>query len=147
MHAVYCLFSYLSSVLFGVRMPGVRAHRMSATAGCLCSAALRSFAMPAAKPPLPIERPAPIRPDEAEFIRATVSRFYGPDAVVRTYRPDPAHLKIHAEVSGEPGMKRYDCAGMLLAHLEREHIGFIVTARGTKPRAGAKVAYRQGVIL
>jgi len=103
--------------------------------------------MPVAKPPLPVEPPAPIEPHEAAFIKDTVSRFYGPDAVVRTYGPDPAYLKLHVEVSVEPGMEKYDCAGVLLARLVREQIGFCVTKRGTKPESEAKIAYRQGVIL
>lgn len=103
--------------------------------------------MPVAKPPLPIKPAAPINPDEAEFIIATVRRFYGPDAVVRTYGPDPAHLKLHAEVSVQPGMEEYDCAGLLFARLNRKQIAFEVTKRGTKPRGEAKIAYRQGVVL
>ena len=104
-------------------------------------------AMPAAQPPLPVEPPAPIEPHEAAFIKDTVSRFYGPDAVVRSYGPDPSYLKLHVEVSVEPGMEEYDCAGVLLARLVREQIDFHVSKRGTKPRGNAKIAYRQGVIL
>jgi hypothetical protein len=103
--------------------------------------------MPVAKPPLPIEPPAPLEPGEAEFIKETVTRFYGPEAVVRTYGPDPANLKLHVETGVEPGMEQYDCAGVIYARLNREQIGFEVTKRGTKPRAEAKIAYRQGVIL
>jgi hypothetical protein len=81
------------------------------------------------------------------FIKDTVKQFYGPDAVIRTYGPDPAYLKLHVEVTGEPGREKYDCGGVLLARLDREHIAFDVTKRGTKPRGEAKIAYRQGVIL
>ena len=42
---------------------------------------MRKLAMPVAKPHLPIEPPAPIESGEAEFIKETVRRFYGPDAV------------------------------------------------------------------
>lgn len=103
--------------------------------------------MPAAKPPLPVETPAPLERSEAEFIKETVRRFYGPGAVVRTYGPDPANLKLHVETGAEPGMEQYDCAGVVYARLTREQIGLEVTKRGTKPRAEAKIAYRQGVIL
>ena len=44
-------------------------------------------------------------------------------------------------------MEQYDCAGVLLARIDREHVTFVVTQRGIKPRAEAKFAYRQGVIL
>lgn len=103
--------------------------------------------MPVSKAPLPIELPAPLEPEEAEFIKETVRRFYGPEAVVRTYGPDPANLKLHVEISEEPGLEQYDCAGVMYARLNREQIDFEVTKRGTKPRAEAKIAYRQGVIL
>lgn len=74
-------------------------------------------------------------------------RFYGPEAIVRTYGPDPASLKLHVETTEEPGMEQHDCAGVIYARLNREQIGFVVTKRGTKPKAEAKLAYRQGVIL
>ena len=103
--------------------------------------------MPVANPPVPIEPPAPIDSEEAEFIKATVRRFYGPDAVIRTYGPDPANLKLHVESSEAPGLEQYDCAGVILARINREQIAFEVTKRGTKPRGEAKIAYRQGVVL
>lgn len=103
--------------------------------------------MPAARPPIPAEPPAPIEPGEASFIKETVMTFYGPDAVVRNFGPDPRHLKLHVETSREPGMEQYDCAGLLMARLEREQISFVVSQRGQKPRADAKFAYRQGLIL
>ena len=73
--------------------------------------------------------------------------FYGPDAVVRNFGPGPRHLKLHVETSREPGLEQYDCAGVLLARLERDQISFVVSKRGEKPRAEVKFAYRQGVIL
>ena len=103
--------------------------------------------MPVAKSPLPIEPPAPLEPGEVAFIKETVRRFYGPDAVVRAYGPDPANLKLFVESSEEPGMEQYDCAGVIYARLNRQQVGFEVTKRGTKPRGEAKIAYRQGVIL
>jgi hypothetical protein len=103
--------------------------------------------MPAAKPPLPIETPAPINGDEAAFIKETVKRFYGSDAVVRTYGPDPAHLELYVEVSGEPGMERFDCAGVLYAKLDRQSISLEVVNRTAKRTGSAKIACRQGLIL
>ncbi len=44
-------------------------------------------------------------------------------------------------------MEQYDCAGVLLARIDREQIAFEVTKRGTMPKGEAKIAYRQGVIL
>ena len=89
--------------------------------------------MPVAQPPLPAENPAPIGPEDARFIKETVARFYGPDAVVRSYGPEPRRLKLHVEIRGEPGRERYDCAGVLYARLDREQIAFEVTKRGTAP--------------
>jgi hypothetical protein len=96
---------------------------------------------------LPIEAPAPINAEEAEFIKATVRRFYGSDAVVRSYNPDPAKLSLHVETALDPGMEKYDCMGVLLTRTGREQISFEVTKRGTKVRGSAKIAYRQGEIL
>lgn len=103
--------------------------------------------MPAARPPLPAEPPAAIAPDEASFIKKTVAQFYGPGVVVRSYSPDPLHLKLHIETDRKAGMEQYDCAGVLLARLEREQIGLVVSQRGEKLRGEVKIAYRQGVVL
>lgn len=102
--------------------------------------------MPAAKPPKPLQHPAPITAEEARFITATVRRFYGSDAVVRSYSPDPAKLCLHVETSIEPGMEKYDCMGVLFTRIE-DQITFDVTKRGAKVRGSAKIAYRQGEIL
>ena len=74
-------------------------------------------------------------------------RFYGSDAVVRSYSPDPDRLSVHVETNLEPGMEKYDCIGVLFTRIERKQIEFEVTKRGTKVRGSAKVAYRQGEIL
>ncbi|MAM37132.1 MAG: hypothetical protein CL949_01195 [Erythrobacter sp.] len=103
--------------------------------------------MPVAKPPLPIRTPAPIDAEEASFIKATARRFYGSDAFVRSYSPDPAKLYLHVETSIDSGMEKYDCMGVLYTRIEREQIAFDVTKRGTKVRGSAKIAYRQGQIL
>ena len=99
--------------------------------------------MPVAKPPAPVAPPAPLEPEEARFIIDTVRRFYGPDAVVRSYGPHPAHLKLHVETGEEPGTEQYDCAGVLFARLDREQIAFEVTKRGTRLSGEAKIAYRK----
>lgn len=103
--------------------------------------------VPVAKPPLPIEAPAPIDAQEAEFIKATARRYYGSDAVVRSYSPDPSKLYLHVETSLEMGLEKYECMGVLFTRIEREQITLVVTKRGTKVRGGAKIAYRQGEIL
>ena len=103
--------------------------------------------MPAAKPPLPIKTPAPIDVAEARFITATAKRFFGCDAVVRSYSPDPDKLLLHVETSIEPDMQEYDFLGVLFARIEREQIAVEITKRGTKVRGSAKIAYRQGEVL
>jgi hypothetical protein len=35
--------------------------------------------VPIAKPPLPVESPAPIKPEESQFITENVRQFYGSD--------------------------------------------------------------------
>lgn len=103
--------------------------------------------MSVAKPPQPIKIPALINNAEASFITATAKRFYGYDAVVRSYSPDPDKLLLHVETSVELGVEVYDFMGVLFARIEREQIAVEVTKRGTKVRGNAKIAYRQGQIL
>lgn len=102
--------------------------------------------MPAASPPVPPRTPAPLREGEREFIREAVERFYGHDAVVRNFGPDPDRLELHVETDADVDMRKYDCLGMLLTRIERQ-VSLEITKRGTKPHGSAKVAYRQGVIL
>ena len=52
--------------------------------------------------PIPAECPAPIEPGEAIFIKEMVVKFYGPDAVVRNFGPDPRHLKLHGAYRESP---------------------------------------------
>jgi hypothetical protein len=103
--------------------------------------------MPPAKPRSPPLPPALLSDDEISFIKDTVKRFYGADAVVRNFGPDPARLALHIETDRDIGMMKYDCFGVLLAGIDRDHINIEVTKRGTRPRGQAKIAYRQGIIL
>ena len=103
--------------------------------------------MPAAQPPMPPVAPAPVSALEASFITDTIKRFYGDDAIVRNYGPDPARLELHVETSLDIGFAYYDCVGVLMTRIEREQIDLLATRRGTRIFGGAKLAYRQGVIL
>ena len=102
--------------------------------------------MPAAKPPLPPVSPAHLTAEEARFIKETVQRFYGNDAVVRNYGPHQNRLNLHVETDREPDMERYDCLGQLMLRIERQ-ITLDVTKRGRRVWGNAKLAYRQGVVL
>lgn len=99
--------------------------------------------MSPASPPIP----APLPDEEREFIKEVVERFYGPDAVVRNYGPDPNRLELHVETNAGPDMRKYDCLGVLLTRIDRYQVSLEVTMRGSKVRGSAKLAYRQGVIL
>ena len=103
--------------------------------------------MPAAQPPIPPAFPAPIDDVEARFITETVKRFFGDDAIVRNYGPDPARLALHVETSRDIGMAEYDCLGELMTRIDRDQISLDVTRRGTRIFGNAKLAYRQGTIL
>jgi hypothetical protein len=103
--------------------------------------------MPKAHPPSEPQPPAPLNLAEAQFIRTTVRRFYGVDAVVRNYGPDPKRLELHVETSVAPGMEQYECLGLLGCEIVRDYIGLEVTKRGTRVRGSAKIAYRQGEII
>lgn len=103
--------------------------------------------MPAASPPIPARIPAPLQDEERGFIKEVVERFYGSDAVVRNYGPDPNRLELHVETNAGPDMRKYDCLGVLLTRIDRHRVSLEVTMRGTKARGSAKLAYRQGVIL
>ena len=83
----------------------------------------------------------------SRFIRRTVKRFYGDNAVVRNYGPDPRRLLLHVETDIAPGMERYDCLGVLMCAIDRDEIDLAVTKRGRRILGKAKIAYRQGVIL
>lgn len=99
------------------------------------------------RPPAPPLPPAPVTPEEARFIRETVKRFYGDNAVIRNYGPDPKRLLLHVETDIEPGMEEHDCLGLLLCEIDRYQISLAVTKRGRRVGGEARVAYRQGEIL
>ena len=97
--------------------------------------------------PLPIQKPADLRDAEAAFIRDTVKRFYGEDAIIRNFGPDPKRLELHVETNISPGMKLHDCLGMLMCHINRDSIALVATKRGGRIRGSARIAYRQGFVL
>ena len=103
--------------------------------------------MPKASPPIPAQEPTALEEDEAIFIRETIKRFYGGDAVIRNYGTDPDQLELHIEADVGEDMRLYDCLGILFTRTERQSISLNVTKRGTKVQGSAKIAYRQGVII
>jgi hypothetical protein len=109
--------------------------------------------MPAAKPPLDPLLPHPLRQDEVETVKQIVRRFYGEDAVIRNYGPDPKTLALHVEtrLSAAAGQSiaspYHDCLGFLLRDIQRERSTLEVSLRGHPAEGPAKIAYRQGVIL
>jgi hypothetical protein len=103
--------------------------------------------MPQAKPPVPLEKPAPIPSEVVAIIKCAVADIYGDDAVIRNYGPDPSKLWLHVEIGKSPGMEEYDLAGQLLAKIDRREIRVTVTKRAARRYGEAKIAYRQGIIL
>jgi len=103
--------------------------------------------MPKARPPMDPIPPAPLRPEEADYIRKTVRRFYGDDAVIRNYGPDPKQLHLHVETDRTPGLERHECLGFLMCEIVRDQISLEVLKRGTPVRGNSKLAYRQGELL
>ncbi len=79
--------------------------------------------------------------------RKRSNAFFGEDAVVRSYGPDPARLALHVETSRDVGMAEYDCLGELMTRIDRDQISLDVTRRGTRVFGNAKLAYWQGTIL
>jgi hypothetical protein len=104
--------------------------------------------MPQARPPLDPLTPFPLEEDEVTFIKNAVRRFYGEDAVVRSFGPDPDHMMLHVEASQLPrGFGYHDCLGVIYARIDRGKISLCVTKRGQRIRGEAKIAYRQGTVL
>ena len=85
--------------------------------------------------------------EEAAVIKATVQRFYGPQAVVRNCGPLPSRLDLHVEADQLPGIERYECLGSLFTRIDRDQITLAVTKRRSRGHGHPKLAYRQGVIL
>lgn len=103
--------------------------------------------MPAASPPILSRAPACLREGEREFIKEAVRRFYGQDAVVRNFGPDPDRLELHVETDADDDMRKFDCLGVLLTRIDRRQVSLEVTKRGSKVHGSAKLAYRRGAIL
>ncbi len=103
--------------------------------------------MPIAKPPQAAVPPAPLTAAEALYIKATIARFYGPNAVVRTFGPDPKRLCLHVETTETVGMEQHECLGLLMCEIVRDYISLDFTKPGARAVRSAKIAYRQGVVL
>ncbi|WP_420382248.1 hypothetical protein [Novosphingobium sp.] len=102
--------------------------------------------MPPARPKSEPVAPAQLAKEEASFIADTVRQFYGEDAVLRNFGPDPKRLDIHVETDRDVGLAKYDCIGILMTRIDRQ-IGLEVTRRGTRVAGSAKLAYRNGEIF
>ena len=103
--------------------------------------------MPQARPQIEPVPPAPLNSGEAEYIRQIVRRFYGDDAVIRNYGPDPKQLELHVETNAAPGMEQHECLGFLMCEIVRDQISLEVTKRGQRVRGNAKIALRQGEVI
>lgn len=102
--------------------------------------------MPKAHPPLPLEEPAPLTAEEEQYVLKTIRAYYGNDAVVRNWGPNPRRLKLHVESDRDIGLDRYECLGLLMCEIVRDEIR--LDASGPSGRwKRDKTAYRQGVIL
>lgn len=77
----------------------------------------------------------------------TVRRYYGTNAVVRNWGPDPRRLNLHVEADQDIGMPHHECLGLLMCEIVRDQISLDSTKRGERVHGSAKLAYRQGVIL
>jgi hypothetical protein len=76
-------------------------------------------------------------PAEAAYINQIVRRFYGADAIIRNYGPDPKRLHLHVETTKDPGMEQHERLGVLMCDLVREQISLEVTKRGMRIRGNA----------
>ena len=104
------------------------------------------LAMPKAQPAIPPQQPAPLSGEEERYVLKTIRAYYGDDAVVRNWGPDPHHLMLHVESDRDISLDRYECLGLLECEIVRDRISLQATSRRGRWQ-GAKVAYRQGVIL
>lgn len=96
---------------------------------------------------MPPKSPVPMSAEEERYVLATIQTYYGADAVVRNWGPDPNHLMLHVESDREEGLARHECLGVLMCEIVRDQITLVATTRGQRIWGGAKVAYRQGVVL
>jgi len=102
--------------------------------------------MPKAHPPLPLQKPAPLTAEEERYILKTIRAYYGDDAIVRNWGPDPRRLMLHVESDRDIGLSRYECLGLLMCEIIREQIDLQASRRSGKWK-GYKTVYRQGVII
>lgn len=102
--------------------------------------------MPKAHPPLPLQPPAPLTAEEERYILKTIRAYYGDDAVVRNWGPDPRRLMLHVESDRDIGLDRHECLGLLMCEIIRNQISLEASSPGGRWKRN-KVAYRQGVIL
>jgi hypothetical protein len=131
----------------GTRIDPTQTSATSAVEVLLGEFGAIGFEMPVTQPPQPPKLPAPLRPGEAAYIRKAVRRYYGDDAVIRNYGPNPSRLELHVETDTEPGMEQHDCLGLLMCEISRDAISLEFTKRGDRIRGSAKIAYRQGQVL
>lgn len=103
--------------------------------------------MPPSRPASPPQTPAPVTEEEARYIVEIVRRYYGANAVVRNWGPDPRRLNLHVEADEDIGLRRDECLGHLMCEINRDQISLDSTRRGDRIWGSAKLAYRQGVVL
>ncbi|MDP3656535.1 MAG: hypothetical protein Q8R45_06170 [Brevundimonas sp.] len=96
---------------------------------------------------MPPEDPASLSAEEERYVLATIEAYYGADAVVRYWGPDPKHLMLHVESDKQDSLARHECLGLLMCEIVRDRITLEATTRGQRIWGSAKVAYRQGVVL
>lgn len=110
--------------------------------------------MPKAQSPLELTTaPYPLSADDIVAILHTIKRFYGEDAIVRSYGADAGEIKLHVEANQQLETMEYaDCMGSLLCRINCERIHLIstkrrLTTRGYESTGRPKIAYREGVII
>ena len=96
---------------------------------------------------MPPKEPASLSEEEERYILKTVRTYYGDDAVVRNWGPDPNRLMLHVESNRDIGLALHECLGLLMCEITRDQISLEATKRGERIRGNAKVAYRQGMVL
>ena len=102
--------------------------------------------MPKAQPPLPLQQPAALTAEEERYILKTIRSYYGDDAVIRNWGPDPSRLMLHVESNRDIGLDRYECLGVLTCEIIRNEISLSASSPSGRWKQH-KVAYRQGVVL
>jgi hypothetical protein len=104
--------------------------------------------MPKSHPPAIPVPPAPLQADEAGTIKRIVGRFYGADAIIRNWGPDPTSLLLHVETKlDRDELARQNCLAVLFTRIDRKQIDLVVTRRGWSPAGLAKIAHRQGEVI